>query len=104
MIIKNLTDEQVVKMAKLAIMASSPMGMGILHYDAGLKSEDIQLEIRSDYNPGLFVDYYQGRMVKFRAWKKPKGWEFPDTISYEYESWIRKYPNYETLAEAAKSE
>lgn len=103
MIIKDLTDEQVISMGKLAVMASSPMGMGFLHYQAGLKPEDIQLEIRGDYNPGLYIDYYQGRMVKFRGWKKPEGWEFPDTISHEYESWIRTYPSYEALANAARS-
>jgi hypothetical protein len=97
------TDEQVVRMGQLAVMASVPVGMGILHYDASLKPTDIRLEVRGGDNPGLFIDYFQGRMVKFRCWKRDGGFEFPDTISHEYESWIATYPSYDALFTAAKA-
>ena len=95
----NLTDAQVIQMGKLAIMASVPMGMGFLHYQPGLKAEDIQLEVRAD---GLFIDYYQGRMVKFYARKKEDGWHFPDAVSRDYQSWVDTYPSYDALVDAVK--
>lgn len=97
MIVK-ITDEQVLKMARLAILASVAVGMGVLHYDRDLRDEDIAVKIEPT---GVFVDYYQGRMVKFRAWRRDDGqWEFPDTISND-ESWIRMYPTYDSLYRAA---
>lgn len=88
------TDEQVKRMGVLAVMASRPMGMGFLHYKPDLSAADVeaQLEVTTGFKPGLFIDYFQGRMVKFRAWKKADGWEFPDSISHEYESWDLHVP------------
>lgn len=96
------TDKEVLMMGKLAILASVPVGIGVLHHDPNLKIDDVQLTLKSDFNPGLFIDYYQGRMVKFRCWKKEGGFEFPDTISHEYESWKRTYPDYTALFQAAQ--
>ena len=93
-----LTDEQVIKMAKLAILASVPVGMGHLHHQPDLTEDDItNIEIN---NGRITVDYYQGRMVKFYGKKETTGWEF-GACHHEYQSWIRKYPTYEALAEAA---
>ena len=94
-----LSDQEVIKMAKLAILASRPVGLGFLHHMPKLKEEDIQLEVNDN---GLYIDYYQGRMVKFNASKIDKGmWYFNDTINPEYQSWIGSYPTYEALASAA---
>lgn len=92
-----LTNEQIIKMAKLAIMASVPMGMGFLHHKPDMTEADIT-DLEVDGN-GLYIDYYQGRMVKFCASKYPDGsWSFGN-VSFEYQSWICKYPSYEKLAE-----
>lgn len=96
-----LTDEQVIKMAKLAILASVPAGLGWLHADATLTEERID-DLEIEYN-SLYVDYYQGRMVKFQAKKNGDEWTFGN-VHHEYQSWIRKYPTYEALAEAAFKE
>lgn len=93
------TDAQVEEMGKLAVLASAPMGMGFLHHKPDLQKDAIVLDVNER---GLFIDYYQGRMVKFRGWKKQNGWEFPDQISSEYESWIRTYRDYRELFEAAE--
>lgn len=94
------TDAQVIEMGKLAVLASRPMGMGFLHHDASLTKAQIDLEVRGN---SLSIDYYQGRMVKFYGRKQADGWEFSDQISSEYESWIRTYPSYRELFEAASS-
>lgn len=103
MIIK-CTPEEVIEMGKLAVLASQPVGMGFLHYQAGLKKEEIQFadfELRSD---SLSIDYYQGRMVKFNGRKVANGWEFADVITPDYQSWMRHYPSYKDLYEAAIKE
>lgn len=101
-----IDDADVIKMGQLAVMASSPMGLGHFHFDPNLKEEEeVELpQIPFESNArGLFIDYFQGRMVKFRAWKKENGrWEFPDEISSAYESWVHKYPSYQALIDAAK--
>lgn len=95
-----LSDEQVIKMGKLAILASTPVGLGILHYDSNLKEDDIELEIK---NQRLSIDYYMGRMVKFHAKKVlDNKWEFSDEISNEYQSWKMRYGSYKMLSELAK--
>ena len=101
MIIK-ATDEQVIKMAKLAILASRPVGMGFLGFNSNLKEEDItDLKLETGWSSGLYIDYYQGRMVKFASNKVENGYAFPNGISPEYQSWISTYPSYLALFEAA---
>jgi len=97
MIIK-LTDEQVIEMGKLAILASRPMGMGFLHYRSNLNKEDINLEIKFE---SLSIDYYQGRMVKFNARKMGENsWDFhPEETQFDYQSWKVAYDSYQILAD-----
>jgi len=93
------TDEQIQKMCALAVQASSPMGMGLLHYqpETQFKPEDFPLDER-----GAYLDYVQGRMVKLRMRRLASMmWEAPDSISSAYESWVHTYPSYEALAKAA---
>jgi hypothetical protein len=97
------TDEQVLQMCVLAVTASSPVGMGVLHYQPNIefKPEDFAALLK-DGSAGVFLDYVQGRMVKLRMWRREKGaWDVPDTISSAYESWIHTYPTYRELALAA---
>ena len=91
-----LTNEQVLEMARLAILASNPVGLGFLHYKGDLKKEDIKVEVVGDR---IDIDYYDGRMVKFHAFKtNPSYWGFNDTISYDYQSWKSRYDSYLELA------
>lgn len=94
------TDAQVEQMAKLAVLASVPMGMGFLRHDPDLAIGDISLDMN---DRGLYIDYYRGRMVKFGGRKREGGWEFNDTISLDYQSWGRKYPSYQALFDAASA-
>lgn len=94
---EKLTTEQVERMAKLAILASKPVGLGIMHYSPNLKESDILL-LDSAQDGDIYVDYYQGRMVKFHATRDSEGfWEFSDTISEDYQSWKEKYSGYAEL-------
>ena len=97
------TDEQVKKMAALAINSSIPVGMGILHHKPELVVSLDDLEIREDYaGKSLSIDYYQGRMVKFHARKfDDETWSFnPDELNVEYQSWKKDYPSWQHLFEA----
>ena len=95
------SDEQVKKMAALAVNASEPMGLGHFHFQPGetFKPEEFDIEDR-----GIFLDYVQGRMVKLYIHKRGPGeWEVTDRKpTPDYQSWCRKYPTYEALIKAAK--
>lgn len=92
----NITDEQMIKMAKLAVLYSEPMGLGYLHYRP-MKIEDIT-EVKIN-NGGIFIDYYEGRMVKFQARKIEDGkWDVNERTSYDYQSWKKRFDSYLALA------
>ena len=101
MLIINATDEQVKQMFLNAINASSPMGMGFLHFeDKDYTLEDI--ETADEYG----ADYFHGRMMK-TCFTKIKGgsadgkWVVnrgPNPPNPEYQGWATKYPTYEELA------
>lgn len=117
MILKVTTDEMK-KMAVLAINASSPMGMGFLHF----KNKEYTMADLENYlkDTGIFggnavgknpkngvteiqLDYVEGRMCKFHAKKdSDTAWEvWPDQLQYDYQSWKGVYPTWEKLKEAA---
>lgn len=92
------TDDQVRQIAVNAIHASSPMGMGFVHYVPGdhFRPEEIKLD-----NLGLNLDYVQGRMVKLMMWRTgDQLWEIRGEIDIEYQSWAGVYPTYEKLIES----
>lgn len=94
------TEDQVKQVVIRAIMASSPVGMGLIHYNKNLmlKPSDIELLPR-----GIVVDYYGGRMVKLTIRRNESDWEIlnygrePDI---EYQSWAVKYPTHRALLES----
>lgn len=97
-----ISDESVVTMGKLAVLAASPVGMGMLHFNAGLKFDDIKFSEHESRPEQLSIDYYQGRMTKFFGRKIAGGeWEFSDDIRSDYQSWCSTFPSYEQLAAAA---
>lgn len=93
------TDEQLKKMAALAVNASEPMGMGILHFQARqYKPEEFNV------SRGIDLDYHQGRMVKLyiRRYENTELIDLPETAPrIDYQSWASAYPTYAALAKAA---
>lgn len=103
----NASEEEIEVMAKLAILASIPVGMGIIHHMPFLKFEDLSNVVVTPYPEReiLSVDYYQGRMVKFHARKnKNEGWEVnPNELNIEYQSWSKTFPTWNELLDSARS-
>ena len=95
MLIIKGSDEQVKQMFINAINASSPIGMGMLHFeDKNYTVEDI--ETSDSYN----ADYFHGRMTKTHFTKVNINWIVggPNPPHPEYQGWSNKYPTYEELA------
>lgn len=94
-----VTDEQLRKIAALAINASAPVGMGFIRYSPGdVDTADLNVKY------GVSLDYVQGRMVKLNISRAPgsKLVEMPYGVPRrEYQSWAGKYPTYAELFEAA---
>lgn len=97
------TDEQVQDIAINAIKASKPMGMGYAHYNANqeFKREQIKLD-KDSTNPGVFLDYVGGRMVKLQIWHKGDDvWEtHSGEAQFDYQSWASKYHTYLELVQS----
>lgn len=88
------TPEQVREIGANASNASTPAGMGILHFQPGnIPIEHFSLPDKGDFS----LDYVQGRMVKLNIWKKDNHWEIRDVADPEYQSWCRKYPTARSL-------
>lgn len=92
------TDEQISQMCANAINASMAVGMGFLHYKEGhvFKASEVQVS-----QPGVFLDYVEGRMVKLTVRRIGMGntWDLPDSEpTYDYQSWVTKYKTYLDLA------
>lgn len=90
------TDRQVCMMAAAAVNASKAVGMGQLHYDASevVHADDIMI----DRSGMCYIDYWNGRMVKFYAQKKGEElWDFAETTKYDYQSWKGEYADYNDL-------
>lgn len=96
------TDEQILQMAA---NASAPAGIGIFHFDGSKKFYPADFQIERGSNPGLWLDYVQGRMVKFSAWRKGDNhWEVHGEPRSDYQSWSGEYPTWESLALSAGAE
>lgn len=104
-----LSDKVLVEMAALAVEHSVPVGLGRLHFRPLTPeySREIRERIARDYitQGGIYIDYFDGRMVKFNHANKgfgPDGIKriqsFNDTISSDYQSWKQEFANYEELA------
>jgi len=94
------TEAQIKKVAALAVNASSPIGMGVLHYKADFEFSPSDFEVDET---GLHLDYVQGRMVKLNI-RRIDGNTYKardDAPTADYQSWVHKYPTYEALFSAA---
>lgn len=98
------SDDAIKQMICNAINASSPMGLGIIHYKPGdVKPADLRDVADMTIGGMIDVDYFQGRMVKVRLRRDDDRWTLnahhpprPD-----YQSWCGTYPTWEALAASA---
>lgn len=96
------TDTQMCQLIANAVNASTPMGMGFIHY----RPRDFAPE---NFLPALVrggdidLDYVEGRMVKIWIHRLGDGeWEIDDaTPRRDYQSWCGKYSSYATLVASA---
>lgn len=102
------TDEQVKQMGCNAINASTPMGMGVLHYDESVVYTADMFQ-SGPITTLMHIDYIGGRMVKLSIsrdmtlgdhWEVGAGRE----PTSDYQSWCSKYPTYEDLAKSVGAE
>lgn len=109
LLIFNATKEQIQLAGALAADAASPVGMGIMQYQAD--HDFTAKEMKQFWSDREFhIDYAQGRCVKMRVWPADERF-YKDTDGYEwmtgyptrsdYETWNGKYPTYEDLLRAA---
>lgn len=97
----NASDDQLAKIMVNAINASLPAGMGFMHFRPGEISVEDFRKVATGSN-FTSVDYFQGRMVKLYAFKRPDGsYQFRGTPDVEYQSWARKYSSYSELLDSA---
>ena len=92
------TEEQILQIAANAVNASTPMGMGFLHFQPKEYTPEEMRKCLSDY--GLSIDYFDGRMTKFYIIRAENDqWRVVDHgPRSDYQSWASKYPTYEALA------
>ena len=84
------TEQQIKEMGAKAVNASSPMGLGSLHFNSASEFKP------GDFKVPLHADYVQGRMVKLDIQKTDidgvwQSWSFPPRS--DYQSWAAKYPD-----------
>ena len=93
------TNKQIAEMSANAINASTPIGLGVMHYDPSQQTKPEELMEHVSQSAGhIGFDYFQGRMVKLNFWKHGNGrWSVRDDVSTEYQSWVRKYPTIQDL-------
>jgi len=111
------TIEQAKQIAVNAVNASSPMGMGFLHFESKNYTAN-DLNICPDYvfdgkvsdkslpfkGDSIDLDYFYGRMVKLYMDEiEPGVWEVPDhEPRSDYQSWAAQYPTYKSLIESVE--
>jgi hypothetical protein len=96
------TIEQIESIALNAINASTPAGLGHLHFtDGDYSKNDIQMATLDKVD----MDYVGGRMVKLSMFKKDDFWHIPNgsicNPDNAYQSWCSKYPTYRSLIMSA---
>jgi hypothetical protein len=99
---KTFTEEEALKIAACAVNASIPMGLGLLHFKPkSYTPEDMKGCMNS--RGGLYIDYFEGRMVKLEIRREPDGsYSLLESVpAVDYQSWASKYPTYSALAFAA---
>ena len=99
-------DSQIKQVMINAIKASTPMGLGFLHYNTNeeIKEEDILIVPGKCFTTGkpsraIHIDYYKGRMVKLCMHSNVENiWLVHGQPNLEYQSWGTTYKTYADLA------
>ncbi len=96
------TDEQIKQLIRNAINMSRPVGMGIFGYKQKFYTlDDLTFEIGNE----VFIDYFDGRMVKLHLTKKNDLWETPNMeLDIEYQSWCKYFPTWKDLLHSVNIE
>jgi len=96
------TDEQIKQLIINAINTSRPVGMGIFHYKQKFYTlDDLTFEIGNE----VFVDYFDGRMVKLYLTKENDLWKTPNKeLDIEYQSWCEHFPTWKDLLHSVNIE
>ncbi len=95
------TDEQVTQMAANAVNASSPAGLGYLHFkgDHVFTADEFKESVTER---GLSLDYVEGRMTKLNIRRLDNDlWEGWDEPRSDCQSWAYKYPTLSLLVVSA---
>jgi len=97
------TVDQIRELARLAVNASMPVGLGFLQFERKDYSTD-DMVFQSQKGDGFHIDYFRGRMVKLHLFYDATSdlWETPEQEpDPEYQSWCHKYPTWKSLLDAA---
>ena len=91
------TDEQLRRISLLAINASIPMGVGLLHYqNKHYTMDDIKKSL--SFENGVIIDYFEGRMVKLYIVSLGNGWySVENDIDIMRQSFKRSYADMKAL-------
>jgi hypothetical protein len=98
------TVEQVLQMAANAANNSIPVGYEVLAFDGTTtyKPGDFILHGTTE-NGCIYIDYAEGRMVKFSASVFDNVWDMREP-RFDYQSWIGTYPTARDLIESVGAE
>lgn len=98
------TPHQLVKRALwLAFQASRAVGMGFIHAtQASQATEDSFFEKHKRSETSAYADYGLGRMMKIDIEADDEGNLIirPETLRYDYQSWVSTYPTAKALIKA----
>lgn len=86
------TTDQLKRVVARAVNASSPVGLGMIHYEDRQYFAN-QFILDADKDKKIEIDYYRGRMVKLKFMKWDGFWEAQDEIRGDYQSWSATYPS-----------
>lgn len=94
--------DQLIEIALKAINASSPVGMGYLHYEPrNYTREDLVPDLLEQIDQrGVYIDYFAGRMVKLNIFKvrdEQDVYEARNILQSDYQSFVLKYKDMKAL-------
>jgi hypothetical protein len=97
-------EDQIYQIFTNAINASKPVGFGRFQYkDVTYTVDEVKTALQgntSNHMEGtwLWVDYFEGRMVKLTVSRENENeWFIAGDPKIDYQSWVHKYPSYEAL-------
>lgn len=96
------SNTQIGKVCAAAVNASTPMGLGMLHYDEKRRYSYNEFAPTDKDSKWIDLDYVDGRMVKLHIMYEGKNiWHMSSILKPAYQSWCKTYPTVPHLLEAA---